>query len=441
MKTTVKKLENNKVQVSVAFEDKEVDAAIAKKYREIASKYKFPGFRKGKAPRPVVDSVMGKDGVAAQATDDLINNNYPISVDDAGIYPAGQPDFGKDQGKILEQGKKYSFKYTIEVEPEYELKNDDPVKISLPPEEATEKEIKAQIDQFREHFAVTEDAPASTKAKADSTVTLKIEATDDKGENIENLTNDALKYHLGSGFLPESFEKEVVGMKKGDKKEFSIDMPKEPTVYTTALKDKTKKINFKLEIKAVQKKALPKVDDEWVKTNMGFETVEELKKQITEQINREKQQQIPLVKENKALVELVKRIDGKPSKVACEKKEAELLQDFFTQLQQSGMTFDQYLAQMNIEADKFKEDLKKQAEDVCLQDLALDAYAKAKKIKVTIEDIENEFKLSDPKNWKNLLKDWTRRGEIHTVRKAILRMKAAKKLVEEANVTIEKEGK
>lgn len=398
MKTKVENLKDNKAKVSVSFTKDEVNKAISDKYKEIASKYKFPGFRSGKAPRPVVDNMFTKDGVLGQVTEDLINDNYPLSVDDANIFPVGQPDFGKEKAKSVEEGKPYSFEYTIGVTPKFELSSYDNVKITLPPAEPTEKDIDAQLEQFREHYFTYQDAKADEKAKADSTLSLKMEALDDDGKKIDSLTNDALNYHLGSNFLPQDFEKKLAGCKKGDKFDFSIKMPKEPTVYTTSLMDKTKNIKFSIVVNSIQTKVLPKIDDEFAKKNMGFDTVKELREQIKQQIMQEKARMLPLLRENKSLDELAKRLKGDIPKQVCEQKEAQLLQDFFGQLQQAGMTFDQYLQQQNLDADKFKDDLKKQAADVAKQDLALDAYAENKGLAATDKEVENEFKNGDPKN-------------------------------------------
>lgn len=441
MKVKSEILEDNKAKVVVSFTKEEVEKAIAAKYKELASKYKFPGFRAGKAPRPVVDNMFTKEGVLAQVTDDIVNDNYPLSIDDANIFPAGQADFGKDKAKLVEAGKTYSYEYTIPVEPKFELSNYDNVKITMPPADPTDKEIEAQLDQYREHYFSYEEAKASEKAKADSTLSLKMKAFDDDGKEIDSLTNDSLNYHLGSGFLPEDFEKKLIGAKKGDKQKFDITIPEQPTVYTTSLKDKTKKIKFDIEVNGIQTKVLPKIDDEFAKKNMGFDSLKQLKDQISQQIAQEKARMLPLLRENKSLDELAKRLKGEPTKEVCEKKEAQLMQDFFTQLQQAGMTFDQYLMQQNIDADKFKEDLKKQAKDVAKQDAALDAYAEKKGLLATDKEVIAEFKNGDPKNWEKLYADWRKRGEIHTVRQAITRMKAAKDLVDNAEVSIEGEKK
>ena len=405
MKTKIENLKDNKVKVVVSFTKEEVDNAISAKYKELASKYKFPGFRPGKAPRSVVDKTFSQEGVYAQVTDDLVNNNYPLSIDDANIFPVGKADFGKDEAKLVEPGKTYKFSYKIEVEPTYELVNYDEVSISIPPENATEKEIDAQIDQYREHFFNYEPAKATEKVKADSIVDLKVKAKDDKGEQIDVLTKDFGFYHLGSKMLPEDFEKKIVGTKNGDKLKFSIAMPKEGTTYTMSLVDKTKNIDFEVEVEAVQKKVLPKIDDEFAKKNLGFETVSELRNQIKTQIEAEKSRMIPLIKENKCLAVLADRVKDEPPKALVDQKEAQLLQDFFTQLQQSGSTFDAYLQQQNMDADKFKEDLKKQANDVVKQDLALDAYAAHKGIVAKDKEVVDEFKNGDPKNWENLYED------------------------------------
>lgn len=437
MKVNSKKLKDNKVKVDVSFTKEEIDDAISKKYLELSKKYKFPGFRPGKAPRPVIDNMFTKDGVLAQVTDDLVNDNYPLSIDQANLFPVGQPDFGKEKAKLVEAGKEYKFTYNIEVEPTYELSSYDNVEISLPSDKATEKDIKAQLDQFREHYFSYVDAGKDEKAKKDSSLSLNIKSYDDDKKEIDTLTNDALNYHMGSKFLPDEFEKKLIGAKAGDKLSFTIKIPETPTVYTQALKDKTKNIKFDITVNSIQIKKLPEINDEFAKKNMGFETLKELKEQIKNQVEQEKARMLPVLKENKCMEELGKRLDVELPKSVCEKKEQQLLQDFFTQLQQNGMTFDMYLQQQNIDADKFKADLKKQAKDVAKQDAALDAYAANKKIKVSQEEIEEEFKHGDPKNWKDLYNDWKKRGELHIVVQAISRMKAAKDLVDNAKVNTE----
>ena len=439
MKTTSKKLENNKVEVTVKYTADEVSDAVVKKYKDFSKKYKFPGFRPGHAPRPVIDSAMGgSEAVLASVTDEIVNYSCPRAIDGELLNPAGQPDFGKGEIKTVEEGKPYSYTFKIDVAPEFKLSSYEPVKIEMPSSDVSKKEVDDQVKAFTQNYFSYEDADSKTPAKGDASVVLKISGKDDDGKEIKSLTKDSMNYHLTSKFLPADFEKEITGMKAGDKKSFSIKVPDEPTVYTTSLKGKTKNIAFDVEVKKVQTKVLPKVTDEWVEKNMGFKTVSELREQIEAQIKGEKERMEPILKENKCLEQLIKRLKDDVPKELADKKEAELLTDFFQQLQQQGMTFDQYLAQYQLDQKKFKQDLKKQAKDVVAQDLCLDALAANKGIKVTETEIKDEFKKGDPDKWEELYAQWQDRGDIHIVRQAILRMKAARELVESAVVTDEK---
>ena len=116
METKVETLEDNKVKVSVTVDAKEVDDRIAREYKNIANKYNFPGFRKGKAPRPVIDNAIGKEAILATVTDEVVNNAYPLAIEEIRIYPISKPQF--DDPELAEGGKPFDFSFTVEVKPE-----------------------------------------------------------------------------------------------------------------------------------------------------------------------------------------------------------------------------------------------------------------------------------------------------------------------------------
>ena len=124
-----------------------------------------------------------------------------------------------------------------------------------------------------------------------------MKSTDDKGEAIESLSTEERPYTMGAGLLPEEFEEKLVGLKKGQTAEFDLDMPANPPVLLRALKDKTEKIHFDVEVKAVRKKILPEVTDEWVKETLGFENVEELRTRLAESLTAQKKSMLPGLKE------------------------------------------------------------------------------------------------------------------------------------------------
>ncbi len=433
METKVEALQDNRTKVTVTFDAKEVDARIKKTYKDFANKYNFPGFRKGKAPRPIIDNALGKDAVRASVTDDLVNDSYPLAIEDGKLFPLGKPEF--DETDLVEGGKPYTFTFTVSVKPEFELSSYEHVEIELPAEGATEAEVDEQLEMFREHYYSLEDATAATKVKDDSHIELAMKATDDKGEEIPSLMTESRPYTLGTGLFPVEFDEQLVGLKKGQTATFSLDIPADPPVMLASLADKTAKIDFELEVKAVKKKILPEITDEWVKETLGFENVEDMRTRMSESITQQKGAMLPRMKENAILVALAERLEGEVPESMRDEAEATLIQDFFQQLQSQNMSFDLYLAQQGMTPDQFKNDVKLQAADVAKQDLALDAWVRHFNMEATDEEVTEEFAKSGVDNPAALKTQWLQNGQLHMVREGVARAKAVRDLMDKAVVT------
>lgn len=433
VETKVEALEDNRTKVTVTVDAADIDARIKKTYKDFANKYNFPGFRKGKAPRPIIDNAMGAEAVRATVTDDVVNGTYPLAIDDCELYPIAKPEF--DETDLVEAGKPYTFAFTVAVKPVVEITSYEPVEIELPAEGSTDAEVDEQIDALREHYYSFEDASAATKVKEDSYIDLSMKATDDKGEEIPSLTTEDRPYGLGANLFPAEFDEQLVGLKKGQTATFTIDMPADPPIMLSALAGKTDKINFEVEVKVVKKKIVPEVTDEWAKEQMGFESVEDLRTRIAESIASQKADIMPRLKENACLNVLMERVEDEVPEALCENAEASLIQDFFQQLQSQGMTFDVYLAQQGITPDQFKEDVKQQALDMSKQDLALDAWARHFGMEATDADIADEFVKSGVEDPEALQAEWRVNGQLHMVRQGVLRTKAVQDIMEKAVVT------
>ena len=439
METNVEVLEGNRAKITVSIDEKVVTDRVKKQYKQLANQYNFPGFRKGKAPRPVVDSMLGKDAARAMVTDALVNETYPLAIDESGLYPVGQPDFGEEADMPLVEDKKaYEYSFEIDTKPTPELSSYDPVAIEMPAENASDEQIDEEIDALREHYYEIVDAPANTKVKDDKYVNLKITATDDNGEVIASITNDEYQYGIGTGLFPESFDAELIGLKKGDTKQFTIDLPSEPTAMTSSLMGKTSTISFDIEVLQVLKKKLPELTDEWVQSKIGIDSIEDLRKELAEEIESQRSNVLPRLKEGRVLTALAERLEGEVPENLIEDSEATLLQDFFTQLQRQGLTLDAYLQQSGITSQQFRDDVKQQAADMAKQDLALDAYAAHAGIEATENDIRDEFVSAGAEDPDKLMEQWRENGQMYLVRQGILRQKAAAALIESAVVTEEK---
>ena len=339
MKSNVEVLDDNKIKITVDLEAKDVNARIKKQYKEIAKKYKFPGFRPGRAPRPVIDAAYGKDAIRALVAEDVINDLYPLAIDECGYMVVGTPTFDKENG-VVADNEDYSFTFTIGKKPEFELTSYEPVSIEMPSSGATDSEIDSQLELLTHYYVTWEDAGADAKVTKDSHVDINISAKDDAGEKIDQATHESFLYSLGSALLPDAFDKEIIGMKTGESKTFDVELDKEESAGSFLTDYVGQNVTFDVEVKSVKREVKPEITDEWVKEKMSYDSVEDLRRLIAEQIIAEKEKRFPDLKESKCLDVLRERVTDEPPKEICDETESSLLQDFFTQLQRQGVTFD-----------------------------------------------------------------------------------------------------
>ena len=434
MKTQVEVLPDNQAKLVITVEAAEVNKRIKKTYKDFAHKYNFPGFRAGKAPRPVIDNALGNLAVAATVTEELVHETYPLAVDENNLFTIGQPKI-EEEDLIAHEGEDLVYTAVVDLTPEFELSSYEPVEIELPIKEATDKEVEDQIEQLREYYFEFKESGPTAKVKKINFVELTISAKDAEGNEIEALNADHRLYEMGSGLFPAAFDEELIGLKKANDKEFSIDLAEEPSMLSTSLGDKAGVVTFNVTVEAIKTKVLPEVTDEWVKEVIGFEDVEDLKKNVKETIEAQKLGLVARMKESQCLYALQERLEGEAPEALCEEEERNALQNFFTQLQEQGMTLDVWMAQQGITADQFKEDIKHQAKDIATQDLAIDAWARHANIEVTDEDVKNEFKQYAGDKAAEFEAEWRANGQIHMLRRSIARTRAVAEIMDSAVVT------
>ena len=341
LKTKVEKIADTRVKVSGEVDAETVSNALNRHYKAYAKKYKFPGFRAGKAPRPVVDAAVGKETVYLDATEEVLNSAYNVLVEKESLRPVGEPNFeGKDNQMLMEDKKPFKFECEIEVTPEVELTSYDPVEGFLPSEEATDDDMKMQIDMFKQMAQLKEE---------------------------DELT------------------------------------------------------------------------DEITKEKLGFETVDELKKALAENIQKEKAAQLPRLKEDLVSLKLHERVTTEPTDDYVEFLNNVLLSEMYQNLQRQGATLDQYLAARKMSADEFYDDVKAQAYDEAKTRMALDSWVKHFKLQATDAEIASEFEKAGLTDVEAMKKLWGETGRLWRLREAIERTKAVENAVETAKFTVDEE--
>lgn len=435
METKIEMLEDNRAKITVTVPASVVDARLAKEYKDVAKSYTIPGFRKGKAPRAVIDSVMGAGYVAARATDSIMEEYLPLAIDGSNLYVVGEPQFGEEEMSLIEAGKDFVFEFTMALRMQAELSSYDNVEIKMIASGATELEVDDQIEIICDSYATFEDAGDHAKAGDGDRIVMNLAATDDKGAKLDNLTTEDFQYTIGSGLFPADFDIAMMGVAAGETREFTMPMGDKPTAFTTPYQDKTQNISFKAEVTGVRVKKAPEMTDAWIEEEFGFQNMAEFRERVSESIAQQKEEQMPILKESSCLAQIVNRLDVEIPADMAEEAEGNLLQDFFRQLQRSGQTFDEYLKSNGLTNDQFKEDIKLQAQDMVKQDLALDAWARHYEIAATEDEIQAEFIKSGVEDWEALYENWKQAGRIHMIREGVVREKALQAIIAGAVVT------
>ncbi len=376
---------NDEMKATLTIPAKDVDAAIARVYKEIANKYKFQGFRQGKAPRPVIDSMIGKPAVMADATNEVMAAAEPLLFHELNVVPMGDPTYGEKDKEVssVEAGKDYTLAVTIPLRPDYKLSDYNPVKIQMPPAKATQAEIDQQTEALLSLQANMHAMKEQTQAKK------------------------------GPGEIADKGESEKA--EKGASEKAGAP-------------------------KAADKKAAPKLSkltDELAKEAFGFESAAAFTEAITKEIQQDKDANLGRLKEARALEALTKRLgDKKVPEAYAEEVFQENARAFMNNLQAQGQTVDSFLQMRGLKMEQLLDDMHKQAEEQALQSLALDSLAKELKINPTDDDVKEEFAsvYKDPKDMKRAMDEFLKSGRLPSIREAIKRQRALKWLVDKAEV-------
>lgn len=424
---TAEEPKDNKVAAKLTIPAADVDAAVKKTYKDFAHKYNFQGFRRGHAPRPVIDGILGKESVLAQATNDLLNAAEPLMLEELNIVPVGRPDFAQD-ADLAKEGQDYTIDVTIGVRPEAELDSYDAPQINMPPEDVTDAEVEAQVKRYMTYHTSYEDVPEGEAAQEGDVVKADIENV----EGAEKLAGEGQTLALVDGQVPDEVKQVLTGAKVGDVVDLAWTIKHEDGEESHEHSYKAKAT-----VKGIQRPTTPELDDEFAKKSFGYDTVDEFKSAVRDEIAEDKKVNLPNLKEDRVVEAVGERLqlDEVPADYQ-EEVFNELGQEVLGQMQRSGISLDMYLKARNISPDAFIADLHAQAEERARQSLALDAIARQLGLEATDEDVRNEFEKANVGDVDKAIEQWRSEGRLPAIRDSIKRTKALDWLVENAQVTI-----
>lgn len=427
MKVTEKKLDDGRIQLEAVATPEEVEQALNAAEYGFAQQMNLRPVQ-GKSIEQIVEDQLGIKDLASivepQATEMLV----PFAIDKKNIIPSYPP---KATAKSpLKRGQSFTFGLTVSPRPDYELSSYDPVSITVAPFEIDPAEVENEIARMADQFAefVTDDPHP---VQSGDHCMLAIEATKD-GEVMQGLTTDGRTYTAGAGLMPDGFDENVIGMDVGETKSFTFTGP--------GLDDKGNQIDETIEctvtVKEIQKRVIPAITDEWVKKNMPlYRDAAALRGSIKESIEKGRMNEYENYKRQVAASELAKRFTGRIADEVYEAMQQTMLMNMRGELQQQGMTFEQFVEQNGGEQ-QFNMMLMMQIRETLVQGYALDALFRHEGLVVTDEDLEDACRLMNPQNPQMARQQMESSGRGFALREIAERMKANKWLLEHAEVTV-----
>ena len=385
--TNVEKKEKSTVELTIQVEADAFEAAIQKVYLKTRGRINVPGFRKGKAPRKIIEGMYGS-GVFYE---DAINDVYPAAYDEA-VKEQGLDDVGYPKMEIVEVGKEgFTFKALVSVRPEAKL--GEYKGLTAPKEEVkvTDKDIDEELKPYIDR--ATRLVSVKRKAKKGDTAVIDFEGFDNgtpfdggKGENYD------LK--LGAGMFVPGFEEQVIGMKAGEEKDIDITFPED---YHAELAGKA--VIFHVKVNEVKESQAPEVDDEFAKDVSEFETLADFRKDLGEKLQERKEAQAKNDFENAVIEQLVENMECEVPDGMVEVQVDRLMDDYAMRLQSQGIPMDQYMSMMGMTPEMMRASSRPAALKQVQTELALTAVAQAENIEISDEEYEAEVaKLAEQYN-------------------------------------------
>lgn len=382
MSCKVENLEKNMAKLTIEVGAEEFEKALEKAYQKNKDKINVQGFRKGKAPRAVIEKMYGVGVFYEDAANEAIPDAYEAAAKESGLEIVSRPEIDVVQ---IEKGKSFIFTAEVAVKPEVTLGKYKGVEVEKTAVEVTDEDINAELDKVREQNSrmVTVDDRA---VKDGDIAVIDYEGFTDgvafeggKGEN-QNLT-------IGSHSFIDTFEEQLVGKNIGEEVEVNVTFPAEYHAPELA----GKPAMFKVKINEIKVKELPELDDDFAQDVSEFDTLEEYKKDLKATLLKNKEKAAKSAKEDaviNAIIEDAKMDIPDPMVDATVRQMAE---EFAQRIQSQGLSVEQYFKFTGLNANSFMENLKPQAAKRIQSRLVLEAVVKAENIEATEEEVNKEF--------------------------------------------------
>ncbi len=431
MESNVKTTEPHTVLLTVEVPPDELEKDLDRAYRKVASQVRIPGFRKGKAPKQIIDAQVGRDVVVEEFLTDAVPVYYGRAVREHDLAPITDPELDLEP---FEEGKAFVFRATVEVRPRLELSEEDyaGLKVERPSTEVSDLEVDEWVDRLRERFAELE--PVARPAMDGDFVTIDLTTTAG-GEPVDAATRTDYLFQVGSGEFGPALDTQLAGSKPGDILKFDDHLPERFGDELAAAP-----ANFQVLVKDVKGRRLPEADDEFAKTSSEFDTLAELREDLRVKLAELKGRDADAAIRDRALEMLIDRVDVELPETLVEEETQHRITHARERAERLGITLEQTLQAQGWDEARFEADSRDHAVRAIKADLALEGVARAEDLQVSADEIGAEIGVlaqAYGREAKELAKQLERSGQIVTLAGDIIRTKALDLLVDKADIQTE----
>ncbi|MGE4272013.1 MAG: trigger factor [Desulfitobacterium sp.] len=426
MSVKMEKIEKNTVELEVTVDAKVFSAAVNKAAKALANKVNVPGFRKGKAPRMMVERFVGTAALYNDAADDILGAEYMKALDEAGIEPVDRPEIELVQ---MDDGQDLIFKAKVTVKPEVELGDYKDLKVEKLAATVTDEEVEQDLARKQDQHAKVlnlEEGSVQDKDNANIDFSGSVD-----GVLFDGGTAEGYDLVIGSNSFIPGFEDQLIGAQIGQEVDVNVRFPDEYHVEDLKGKDAL----FKVKVNRIKRKELAALDDEFAKDISEFETLDELKADLRDKLMKAAEQRAEMEYKNAIVAKAVDNASVEIPTAMIDNRIGMMLDDMAQNLSYQGLDLETYCQYTGTSMDALKENVRPQAAENVKSELVLEAIAKAEGIEVSEEEVNSELaKLSEryqtsPENLKQAL---MARGEMGMYRQSLVSEKTVNFLVEQA---------
>lgn len=426
MNVTVKRVENE-ATLKITAPAAEVNAGYKKAVQKIADQANIPGFRKGKAPRAIIEMHYGKEAVKQEAFEIVANKAYSEALDQEKLIPVSDP---KVEESTFEEGKDMELTIKVTLKPEPELGEYKGLHVEKKEVEVTDEQVDAQIKDMMGRDAKMVVAEEGAVIEKGDFAIIDFAGTVD-GEPFSGGEGKGYPLEVGSNSFIPGFEDQLVGLSKGDSTDVEVTFPEDYFVKDLAGKEAI----FKVNIQDVKRKELPELNDEYVASKTDFKTVEELRANYKERMQKAAEANAKAEYEHELIDLAVANAKFSVPEIMIEDKISQMVEEMKMSLESRKMSLDMYMQYTGLDMAKIRENQRPVAEENVKTDLVLDAIAKAEDIQVDMADVDAEIAAisaqhgASPEEVKKIIKG---NGTMGLLLANILRRKAAHVVIDSA---------